>query len=132
LINVDLRSEAAELLQHLVQYRLKGSEQADAGARLAEVLLLDRKPMEALAALERTDAKELAAELSERRRHLRATALLDAGRFNDALARIAGDLRAECDRVPAQVYSRGGAWQQAARARAPPSERLDPARPQGP
>jgi hypothetical protein len=126
LIKVDLLGEAAGLLDHQVQFRLKGPEKARVGARLAEVQLLDRKPTEALATLDRTREEGLTPQLSEHRRHLRATALLDAERYDDALTGIAGDFGDEFDMLRAQIYWRAANWQKASRALARLTGPLDP------
>lgn len=126
LVAVDLLGEAAELLDHQVQYRLKDGQKADTGARLAEILLLYRKPQEALAALDRTGQKGLPAPLSERRRHLRGAALLDAKRYSEALKGIADDFGEEFDMLRAQIYWRAGDWLKASRALARLTGRLDP------
>ncbi len=128
LIGVDLLGEAADLLDHQVQFRLKGKNKADTGARLAEVLLSDRKPQEALAALEKSDQPDLPPQLSERRRHLRSAALMDAQRYDDALREIATDFAPESDMLRAQIYWRAGRWLESSRALALVTGGMDPAK----
>jgi tetratricopeptide (TPR) repeat protein len=126
LIKVDLLGEAANLLDHQVQFRLKGEEKAETGARLAEVLLADGKPQEALTALEKSDQEKTPAPLLERRRHLRSAALMDAHRYDDALHEIATDFAEEFDMLRAQIYWRAGRWLESSRALARLTGGLDP------
>jgi tetratricopeptide (TPR) repeat protein len=116
LIKVDLLEDAAKLLDHQIRFRLKGEDRARTGARLAEILLLDAKPQEALAALAVSKHQTLSAPLSERRRHLEAAALMDSRRYDEALSNIAEDFTEEFDRLRAQIYWRAGNWHKASRA----------------
>ena len=127
LIKVDLLGEAANLLDHQVRFRLKDVERAEAGARLAEVLLADTKPQEALAALEKSHGEKTPAALMERRRHLRSAALMDAQRYDDALKEIATDFAEEFDMLRAQIYWRASRWHDTSRALARLTGVLDPA-----
>lgn len=126
LIKVDLLEDAAKLLDHQVRFRLKGVQRARTGARLAEILLLDAKPQDALTALSASDAKELPAPLSEKRRHLEAAALMDSHRYDEALSNIAEDFTAPFDRLRAQIYWRAGKWRKASRVLARLTGNLDP------
>jgi hypothetical protein len=115
LIKVDLLKDAATLLDHQIRFRLAGEDRARTGARLAEVLLLDAKPQDALAALSASRYAALPAPLSRKRRHLEAAALLDSRRYDEALNNIALDFTEEFDRLRAQIYWRAGNWQKASK-----------------
>ncbi|MDA1325011.1 MAG: hypothetical protein O3C34_09705 [Proteobacteria bacterium] len=115
LIKVDLLEDAAKLLDHQIRFRLNGEERAVAGARLAEILLLDAKPQEALTALAASEYGTMRAPLSEKRRHLEAAALMDSRRYDEALKNIAEDFSSEFDMLRAHIYWRAGNWQKASR-----------------
>ncbi|AXS41205.1 hypothetical protein D1F64_15715 [Breoghania sp. L-A4] len=113
LISVDLLGQAAELLQHQVDNRLKGAARAQIAADLALVYLLDRKPEKALAVMNRTRQAHLPKSLDRQRRIVEARALTDTGRSDLALELI-GNLRgAEIDRQRADTLWQGERWQEA-------------------
>lgn len=115
LIKVDLLDDAAKLLDHQIRFRLKGEDRAKTGARLAEILLLDGKPQDALTTLAASKHETLSAPLSEKRRHLEAAALMDSKRYDEALGNIAEDFAEEFDILRAQIFWRAGNWQKASR-----------------
>jgi tetratricopeptide (TPR) repeat protein len=111
LISVDLLDRAADLLSHQVNYRLQGEEKARIGAKLALVYLLDRKPEEAIKAIESSNAAQVSAPLQAERRLLRARALFDLNRSNEALTLIADIDGREADMLRADLYWRLRNWQ---------------------
>jgi len=115
LVGVDLLNRAGELLEHQIQYRLRGEERAKAGARLAVVNLLDRKPEAALKALQGTDAANLTAGLVAERRMLQARALADLDRFAEALTLLGNDNSPEARGLRADIHWRAKDWVAAAR-----------------
>jgi hypothetical protein len=110
LVEVDLLDRAAELLEGQVQYRLEGEEKARIGARLALVHLLDRDPAAGLKALDMSEAEDTPATLTEQRRQLRARALSDLDRSDDALDLLAGDDSLEAERLRADIHWRNRQW----------------------
>lgn len=113
LISIDLLEQAAELLQHQVDNRLKGAARAQIAADLALVYLLDRKPEKALAVLNRTRQAHLPKSLDRQLRIVEARALTDTGRSDLALELI-GNLRgSEIDRQRADSLWQGERWQEA-------------------
>ena len=115
LVGVDLLNRAAELLEHQIQYRLRGEDRARAGARLAVVNLLDRKPEGALKALQGTDAQGLPASLVQERRLLQVRALADLDRFSEALNLLGNDQSADARGLRADIHWRAKDWVAAAR-----------------
>jgi len=115
LVGVDLLNRAAELLEHQIQYRLRGEERAKAGARLAVVNLLDRNPDAALKALQGTDGQGLSAGLVQERRHLQVRALADLDRFAEALNLLGNDPSTEARGLRADIHWRSKDWVAAAR-----------------
>ncbi|HZD25456.1 MAG TPA: tetratricopeptide repeat protein [Alphaproteobacteria bacterium] len=113
---VDLLQPAAKLLEHQVRYRLKGLDKARVGTRLAVIDLLDTRPADALAALDKTGMPGLPAELALQRRHLRARALTEVGKSTAALALLDGDSSRGAERLRAEIPWRGQDWAAAAKA----------------
>ena len=100
LVEVDLLGRATELLEEQITFRLSGLEKARVGARLALIYLLDRRPREALAALERSAAEiELPLGLDRQRRFLEAHAFLELDRGFESLALIEDDASPEAERL---------------------------------
>ncbi len=114
LVAVDLLDRAAGLLEGQVQFRLSGEEKTRVGARLALIRLLDRKPREALKALEISATSAVPEELQRQRRHLRARALSDLGRSAEALALLEGDSSLDALRLRAEVLWAERDWASAA------------------
>jgi len=104
LVAVDLLDRAASLLAHQVRYRLKGEDRARVGAKLALVMLLDRNPKGALSALRNSFQPNLPYDVEDDRRRIRAKATMELGRFEDAIALLAGDVSREADLLRANIY----------------------------
>lgn len=110
LVSVDLLNRAAELLQHQVQYRLRGEPRARTGARLAVVYLLDRNPDAALKSLQGTNAQNLPSALQQERRLLEARALGDLERFPEALNLLGQDQSPDALALRAELHWRAKDW----------------------
>ncbi len=132
LVDVDLLSQAGELLEHQVTYRLEGVERARAGAQLAVIRLMDRKAKKALAALAESQVARMPNILIERRRHLRAQALVQLDRDEEALELLKKDKSQEANLLRADIFWRANDWPRVARtlsallASAPTAAPLDP------
>lgn len=113
LISIDLLDQAADLLQHQVDNRLKGAARAQIAADLALVYLLDRKPEKALSVLNRTRQAHLPQSLDRQRRIVEARALTDTGRSDLALELISNLRGSEIDRQRADTLWQGERWQEA-------------------
>lgn len=111
---VDLLDQAAELLQHQVDNRLKGAARAQVAARLATVYLMNRKPDRALAALQNTRTSDLANELRDQRLLLEARAISDTGRRGLALELIANIKSHEAQRLRSDILWAAQRWREAA------------------
>jgi tetratricopeptide (TPR) repeat protein len=116
LIKVDLLDQAAGMLDNLIKTRLEGESKAEGGGRLAFTYLLDRKPAEALAAIEATELPGLSDAVKRDRDRLAARALADLNRPADALARIASDANPEADVLRAEINWNMENWAGAAQA----------------
>ncbi len=116
LVDVDLLSQAGELLEHQVTYRLEGVERARAGAQLAVIRLMDRKAKKALVALAESKVDRMPKILVERRRHLRAQALIQLDRDKKALDILKKDKSREAGLLRADIFWRANDWPRVARA----------------
>jgi hypothetical protein len=110
LIAVDLLERAADLLSHQISYRLQGEDKARVGAKLAFVYIADRKPEEAVKALDLSNAPQIPADLATERRLLKARALFDQNKPQEALDFIAAEKGRESDMLRADIYWRMRNW----------------------
>jgi hypothetical protein len=114
LVSVDLLPQAAKLLSHQVEFRLKGEDKARVGARLAVVRLLDRDAGEALAAIADSHSDGISAELFRERGLISARAYTQLGAFDKALAELKGDQSEAADKIRADIMWQSRDWAQAA------------------
>ncbi len=116
LVQIDLLDRAADLLTYQIDQRLSGVEKAKVGARLAVVQLLDRRPKEAVTAIDRSDVPNLPPELQQERRRLKARAFMEAGEPDRGLSVIEGDISRDGEVLRAQLFSRAQNWAESAAA----------------
>ncbi|TVS00344.1 MAG: hypothetical protein EA406_00705 [Rhodospirillales bacterium] len=116
LVAVDLLDRAAELLEDQVRNRLAGLDRARVGTRLSLVYLLDRRPADALAALEASVSADLPADLERQRRQITARALAGLERFDEATGLLAGDDSIDAERIRIEVAWERQDWPAAASA----------------
>ncbi len=114
LVSVDLLDQAAELLQHQVDNRLKGAARAQVATRLAMVYLMNRKPDRALSVLQKTRVADLSNELREQRLLLEARAISDSGRHELAIEVIANIKGREAIRLRSDILWAAKRWRDAA------------------
>ena len=102
LVDVDLLPQAAELLKYQADNRLDGIPRAQVSTDLAVIYLMDRKPEQALTAINASRTTALPAALTAERRLVEARAWSALGRNDSALeildkdaSKDAQDLRAE-------------------------------------
>lgn len=102
LVDVDLLPQAADLLKYQAENRLDGVPRAQVSTDLAVIYLMDRKPEQALEAINASRTTVLPAALNAERRLVEARAWTALGRFDSALeilerdtSREASDLRGE-------------------------------------
>jgi len=116
LVEVDLLDQAAAVLQHQVDFRLRGNELAKVGARLAEIYMLDKKPDVAVRALRASAVPNMPNDVAAHRDNLMVRALTAVGEYRQALDLLRGDTSPDADRLRAQIYWRQQDWLSAATA----------------
>lgn len=116
LVEIDLLDRAAQLLDHQVQYRLNGAEKAQVGTRLAGIRLLDGKPEEAVAALDKSNVPEITPEMAEERKLLRARALSQIDKGAEAVQLLAADQSRNANLLRIDIAMRDKQWKAAAQA----------------
>ncbi len=115
LADFDLLAQAAELLQHQVDHRLRGNARASVAADLAAIYLMDRRPEQALNAIRATRVARLPSALNAERRLLEARALAELDRYEHALELLATDRSSEARRLSADFAWALRDWAEAAR-----------------
>lgn len=114
LVEIELLDQAAELLSHQVENRLKGAARAQIAADLGVIYLMDRKPHLALNVLRRTKQSQMPPSLKRQRKIVEARALLDLSRADLALELLQPMTGPEADRLRADTYWEAERWQDAA------------------
>jgi tetratricopeptide (TPR) repeat protein len=110
LVKIDLLDRAGDLLDNQVKTRLTGIDQARVATQLALVRLLDRRPEDAIAALDVPVTGDLPPELVTQRLELRARAMAELNKDADALKLIEGDQSADADRLRVDIYWKTQNW----------------------
>jgi hypothetical protein len=110
LIGVDLLEQAAELLHHQIDNRLRGAARAQIAADLAVVYLLDKRPSQALAVLRRTEQAQLPLLLDRQRRIVEARALSELKEPKAALEMLSSLEGDDVARMRAEIMWAAGDW----------------------
>lgn len=116
LVEIDLLDQAADLLAHQVDNRLTGTAKAQIAADLALIYLMDYRPAEAVATLQRTRMSQVPMSIERVRRIIEARALSELGRHElalEVLRSIDGD---DAAAVRADVLWNAENWQGAGEA----------------
>ena len=110
LVNVDLLDQAAELLDSQVRFRLNGVEKAQVGTNLALVHAIAREYESVLEVLDATQVPNIPEDLSARRRHLRAHALVGLNQDDQAELILKQDKTFDADLIRAEMFWLAGDW----------------------
>ncbi len=113
LVDVDLLDQASELLKWQVDNRLNGLPKAQVSTDLATIDLMDKKPEEALEAINNSRTTLLPTALNAQRRVVEARALLALGRTEHALELLQGDKSPEAADVRAEASWKQRSWSEA-------------------
>ncbi|MCF8468351.1 MAG: hypothetical protein K9G33_13190, partial [Sneathiella sp.] len=113
LARVDLLEQAAQLLEHQVNFRLKGLERTNAGTKLAVIHLWNNKPEEALRVLYDTRWRQLSPEAKKERLYIEARAQAGLQHYDDALRLISEDNSEDGNELRAEIYWKSKNWAEA-------------------
>ncbi len=113
LIKVDLLDQAAQLLDHQINFRLKGDIKALTGTKLAVVHLWSGNPQESLNVLYKTRWKALPAEVKRERLFIQARAHSDLGDYEEALDLLTDEKSIQAEKLKADIYWKAKMWPKA-------------------
>ncbi|MDX2027526.1 MAG: hypothetical protein SFW62_02705 [Alphaproteobacteria bacterium] len=116
LVAIDLLDQAADLLEDLVKNRLQGEEKGRVSARLAAIRLLDHKPEAALAGLDMGKDSSYPTDLQNERTLLRAKALSELNKDEEALALLNDNTHEAARILRADITMRAQHWGDATKA----------------
>ncbi|MDD3287797.1 MAG: hypothetical protein PHX43_02155 [Alphaproteobacteria bacterium] len=115
LVSIDLLDQASTLLEGLVKDVLQGEDKARASTRLAAIRLIDHKADAALSALGMVGEAGLPSDIVKERQLLRARALSEQGKEDDALALLQNDDSKPAKMLRADITMKSHRWAEAAR-----------------
>ncbi|MES2340424.1 MAG: endoglucanase [Pseudomonadota bacterium] len=110
LVDVDLLDQAADLLKYQADNRLDGVPRAQVATDLAVIYLMDRKPEQALGAINASRTTVLPIALNTERRLVEARALMNLGRLDAALEVMERDTSKEGADLRAEVVWKKKDW----------------------
>jgi len=116
LVTVDLLGQAAELLRHQVDNRLKGAARAQIAADLAVIYMLDERPDLALVTIGKTRQAQLPTALERQRRLVEARAHSEIGKYDIAMEILKSLHGPDVDRLRADVLWTAKRWGKAGEA----------------
>jgi len=110
LVDVDLLPQAADLLKYQAENRLDGVPRAQVATDLAVIYLMDRKPEQALQAINASRTTVLPASLNAERRLVEARAWTSLGRYDSALEILERDATRDASELRAEVLWKQKNW----------------------
>ena len=113
LVDVDLLDQAAVLLKYQAENRLDGVPRAQVATDLAVIYLMDRKPEQAIEAINGSRTTVLPAALNAERRLIEARAWAGVSRYDAALEIIEKDTSAEGQGLRAEIAWKQKDWSKA-------------------
>ncbi len=116
LVKVDLLEQAAELLKYQTENRLDGAPKAQVATDLAVIYLMDRKPEQALQAINDSRTTLLPPAMQMERRRVEARALIALNRPGDAIELLEADRTPEGEELRNEITWRQKNWPLAAAA----------------
>lgn len=102
-LDLELPDEAAPILQHLMQFKLKGERKADAGMKLCSIYADKAAWDDALTALTSSEEKELSEDVICERDTLRANVLLNQKQYDTVLKMLEGKADSDSLRLQARA-----------------------------
>lgn len=123
LVEADLLDRAATILKHQIEHRLKGSEALRVSLRLAAIQLINKRPSDALSALDNASEYLLSVNEGEKKARereiklLRARAISQQGYPVEAINMLVEmPVDEDVNRLRADIAWRAGEWDEAAEA----------------
>jgi tetratricopeptide (TPR) repeat protein len=113
LVDVDLLDQAAELLKYQADNRLDGVPKAQVATDLALIYLMNKKPEQAIQAINASRTTILPAALNAERRQIEARAWAGVGRFDTALEILDKDKSHDAEELRAEITWKEKAWDKA-------------------
>jgi len=113
LARVDLLEQSAQLLEHQINFRLKGEEKANAGTKLAVIHLWNNKPKDSLRVLYETRWRQLPMPAKKERRYIEARAQAGLQNNKEALGLLASDNSDEANSLRAEIHWKSKNWAEA-------------------
>lgn len=110
LVRLDLLENAASLLRHQIKYRLQGEKRVVNADNLALILLMDKKPNEAMLVLDDTDKDNFNFKEHQHRARLRARALVDLEKYEQAVEYLKDDDTPDAEIIRREALFRGKNW----------------------
>ncbi|HEY3799447.1 MAG TPA: endoglucanase [Caulobacteraceae bacterium] len=110
LVDVDLLPQAEELLKYQVENRLDGVPKAQVASDLAVIDLMDRKPEDALDAINESRTTVLPQAVNAQRRIVTARALTGLGQYDTALEMLGTDNSPDATDARSEILWRQKAW----------------------
>ena len=110
LVDVDLLPQAEALLKYQVDNRLDGVPKAEVATDLAVIYLMDKKPEDALDAINASRTTALPNQLNLQRRIVTARALTGLGQFDTALEMLGADNSADATDARSEIVWRQKNW----------------------
>jgi hypothetical protein len=110
LVDVDLLPQAEQLLQYQVDKRLEGVPKAQVATDLAVIYLMDRKPEDALIAINSSRTTVLPNAINIQRRVIAARAMTGVGEYDTALEMLGSDNSPEATDARAEIDWRQKNW----------------------
>jgi tetratricopeptide (TPR) repeat protein len=113
LVDVDLLDQAATFLKWQAENRLDGVARAQVATDLAVIYLMDKKPEQAIEAINASRTTVLPNTLNAERRLIEARAWAGVGKFDNALEILGKDASKEAGDVRAEVTWKSHDWAKA-------------------
>jgi tetratricopeptide (TPR) repeat protein len=110
LVDVDLLSQAADLLKYQADNRLNGVPRAEVATDLAMIDLMNRQPEAAIDALNNSRTTLLPNAMNAQRRVIEARAWLGLAQYDHALEIIQGDKGGDPDAIRAEISWKKHDW----------------------
>lgn len=113
LVDVDLLDQAAELLKYQADNRLDGVPKAQVATDLALIYLMDKKPEQAIQAINASRTTILPAALNAQRRLIEARAWAGVSHYDTALEILEKDKSKDAEELRAEITWKEKSWDKA-------------------